>query len=572
MSSELERDGPPTRFMLLGEKLLAFRDSAGRVGVIDHRCPHRCASLFLGRNEQGGLRCIYHGWKFDVSGNCLDMPNVPEDQDFKHKVKAKAYRAVERAGLVWVHMGEGEPPSMPGFEVLDLPPDEINVHMMQRNCNWLQALEGEIDTAHFGFLHGGHVDPKDVPETDPFYFTITNRAPQYHVADAPWGTQYAGYRAAGPGQTYWRFANFLFPCWSQAPNGEFDEPHACPRLGAARRRPHHVRLHLVEEGQVGAGPAAAQVQGRHADRRHRPRRHQDAAQHHGLAGPLAHGQDEGNDWGMDRDAQRRNEIYSGIDGIHLQDQAITESMGPVTDFGHEHLAPSDQMITRTRRRLLLAARALRDNGERPPGADDPGVYRGARSGYFINPDDQRLVAGGLCHDAGHATVHPPADKRQSDLHVALARRRGFRRDIHRHLPVRRAGRAGRDLEGAVDARRPVARHRPGRRGGHAPRGARGRRPAGGADRLFRPRHDGRDQRADPASRREDRPDHHRRLPRPAGDRPPEAARPLRHPGRQAARSWCRATCGWRCPSACATPARSTTPLDEDEDARRRRAP
>ncbi|WP_147157513.1 Rieske 2Fe-2S domain-containing protein, partial [Reyranella soli] len=112
-SSELERDGPPTRFMLLGEKLLAFRDSAGRVGVMDHRCPHRCASLFLGRNEQGGLRCIYHGWKFDVAGNCLDMPNVPEDQDFKHKVKAEAYRVMERAGPGrWVHMGEGAPQAL----------------------------------------------------------------------------------------------------------------------------------------------------------------------------------------------------------------------------------------------------------------------------------------------------------------------------------------------------------------------------------------------------------------------------------------------------------------------------
>src|SRR5689334_6953926 len=222
MSSELVADGPPIRLMLLGEKLIAFRDSQGRVGVMDHRCPHRCASLFLGRNEQGGLRCIYHGWKFDVAGNCLDMPNVTEDQDFKHKVKAKAYHAVERAGLVWVYMGDkAEPPPLPAFEVLDLPPDEITVHMMQRDCNWLQALEGEIDTAHFGFLHGGHVDPKDVLESDPFYYTITNRAPQYHIADAPWGTQYAGYRAAGPGHTYWRFANFLFPCWSQAPNGEF---------------------------------------------------------------------------------------------------------------------------------------------------------------------------------------------------------------------------------------------------------------------------------------------------------------------------------------------------------------
>src|SRR5260370_168133 len=126
-SSELERDGDPLRLMLLGEKLIAFRDSAGRVGVMDQRCPHRCASLFLGRNEQGGLRCIYHGWKYDVLGNCIDMPSVPEQQDFKHKVKAKAYRTVERAGLVWVYMGEGaDAPPLPGFEVLDLPPDDHN--------------------------------------------------------------------------------------------------------------------------------------------------------------------------------------------------------------------------------------------------------------------------------------------------------------------------------------------------------------------------------------------------------------------------------------------------------------
>jgi phthalate 4,5-dioxygenase len=117
-------------------------------------------------------------------------------------------------------------------------------------------------------------------------------------------------------------------------------------------------------------------------------------------------QNEGNDWGMDRDKQRSNEIYSGIDGVHLQDQAITESMGPITDFDHEHLAPSDQMITRTRRRLLMAARALRDKGERPPGADDPGVYRAARSGYFTSPADksswQQVYSTTLA-----AAVHPP---------------------------------------------------------------------------------------------------------------------------------------------------------------------
>ena len=101
-SKELVADGEPRRLVLLGEKLMAFRDSSGRAGVMDHRCPHRCASMFFGRNEEGGVRCAYHGWKFDVDGNCVDMPSVPAGQDFKDKVKAKAYKVAERNGLIWV--------------------------------------------------------------------------------------------------------------------------------------------------------------------------------------------------------------------------------------------------------------------------------------------------------------------------------------------------------------------------------------------------------------------------------------------------------------------------------------
>src|SRR6516162_8403524 len=193
LSSELESDGAPVRLMILGEKLIAFRDSAGRVGVMDHRCPHRCASLFLGRNEEGGLRCLYHGWKYDVSGQCVDMPSVPADQDFKHKVRAKAYRTQERAGVVWIYMGtRAEAPPLPALQILDAPDDEINVGMIQRNCNYLQAIDGELDTAHFGYLHGGHVDPAKLSQDDPTYHTVSIRAPEYHVSNAPWGTQYCG--------------------------------------------------------------------------------------------------------------------------------------------------------------------------------------------------------------------------------------------------------------------------------------------------------------------------------------------------------------------------------------------
>jgi phenylpropionate dioxygenase-like ring-hydroxylating dioxygenase large terminal subunit len=408
-SSELERDGAPVRFMVMGEKLIAFRDSSGRVGVMDHRCPHRGASLFLGRNEEGGMRCLYHGWKFDVTGQCIDMPSVPPEQDFKHKVCAKAYRVVERAGVVWIYMGtRAEAPPLPALQILDAPDDEINVGMIQRDCNYLQAIEGEIDTAHFGYLHGGHVDVNRLDESEPLYHTVTNRAPKYHVHDTPWGTQYGAHRSAGPGRTYWRFANFLFPFWTQAPNGEFDshahgrawvpiDDHHCmyifiwwKRARAANSLPQPAYKDGTPIGGTGRGnklkPNTTDWMGR-----------------------WRMTDNEANDWGLDRAAQRSGAIYSGIDGIHLQDQAITESMGSIVDHTLEHLGPSDQMITRTRRRLLMAARALRDQGTLPPGVEDAGIYHGARSGYFVTDDQrdwQNVYRGRLA-----AAMHPrPAAK------------------------------------------------------------------------------------------------------------------------------------------------------------------
>jgi phenylpropionate dioxygenase-like ring-hydroxylating dioxygenase large terminal subunit len=385
-SAELVRDGAPIRLMLLGEKLIAFRDTEGRVGVMDHRCPHRCASLFLGRNEEGGIRCIYHGWKYDVAGNCIDMASVPPHQDFKHKVKAKAYQAVERAGVVWVYMGsKAEVPPLPAFEILDLPDDEVSVTFIQRDCNYLQAIEGEIDTSHFGFLHAGHLHSDDVAEDDPVFHTITNRAPEYHVADAPWGTQYAAYRSAGGDSTYWRFANFLFPFWSQVPAGEFAS-HVHARAWVPLDDGHTMFCFLRWKRGV-----SSQTQPQPAFKDGRPiggtgRGNKFLPNTTEWLGRFRLAANESNDWGMDRKAQSSNAIYSGIDGVHLQDQAITESMGPVTDHAFEHLAPSDQMITRTRRRLLMAARALRDNNVLPPGVEDAEVFRRGRSGYFVSDD------------------------------------------------------------------------------------------------------------------------------------------------------------------------------------------
>src|SRR5262245_48922164 len=138
LSAELAQpDCAPIRVRVMGEDLVAFRDTHGKVGLIEPHCPHRGANLFFGRNEEGGIRCVYHGWKFDVNGNCVDMPSVPPP-DFKHKLRAKAYPAVETGGVIWVYMGAHAVPELPAFEILDMPADEVRVAFVMRSCNYLQ--------------------------------------------------------------------------------------------------------------------------------------------------------------------------------------------------------------------------------------------------------------------------------------------------------------------------------------------------------------------------------------------------------------------------------------------------
>jgi phenylpropionate dioxygenase-like ring-hydroxylating dioxygenase large terminal subunit len=380
MSSELKADGDPMRLMLLGEKLIAFRDSSGRVGIMDHRCPHRCASLFLGRNEEGGIRCVYHGWKFDAEGNCVDMPSVPSHQDFKDKVKAKAYKTAERNGLVWVYMGNrASAPPLPLIEPSLLPPHDMTVNFVQRSCNWLQALEGDIDTSHFGFLHVGEKKVEDFDPDDMLRYTVLNRAPEYHVSDAPWGTTYAAYRPAEEGGTYWRFANYMFPFWTQTPQGEF-----ATHVGARAWVPmDDITTMFVHLHWASVKPSVRTTRKDGTVLLHVTRAHDYQPNTTDWYGRWRLKNNEATDWGIDREAQRDGRLFTGIGNIHLQDQAVTESMGTITDHAFEHLGPSDRMIARTRRRALQAARALRDTGAPPPGVDDPAVFMQSRSGYFI---------------------------------------------------------------------------------------------------------------------------------------------------------------------------------------------
>ncbi|WP_144146758.1 Rieske 2Fe-2S domain-containing protein [Paraburkholderia sp. BCC1884] len=377
-SSELKADGDPVRLMLLGEKLIAFRNSEGQVGVLDHRCPHRCASLFLGRNEEGGIRCVYHGWKFDVTGRCVDMPSVPAHQDFKEKVHAKAYRTAERNGLIWVYMGDAaEPPPLPVIEA-NLVGD-CEIWCLQRDCNWLQALEGDIDTSHVGFLHVGSLKPDDLADDHPMRPTVLDRSPEYAVANTEWGTMYGGYRPNDDGLRSWRVAHFMFPFWTQTPNNRFAS-RAIARAWVPMDDEHSMLFDItcgVDEGN----PAYSSTR-KTGEPLFAPFEYAPASTD--WFGRWRCVDDRRNDWGIDRELQRNGGQYTGIPNITMQDQAVTESMGPIVGHSYEHLSPTDQMIARTRRRLLLATQALREQGTLPPGVQNADVFFGARAGSFLH--------------------------------------------------------------------------------------------------------------------------------------------------------------------------------------------
>ncbi len=383
LSKELTADGDPVRLKLLGEQLIAFRDTAGKVGIMDHRCPHRCASMFYGRNEKGGIRCVYHGWKFDAEGNCTDMPNVPAAQDFKHKVHAKAYKTHEQNGMVWVFMGDQQNvPPFPLFEVAMIPEEEMEIVCVQRACNYLQALEGDIDTSHFGFLHAGSVDPAVMDATNPTTYAVIDKSPEYIVSDTDWGTMYAAHRDLGDGRIHWRTASFAFPFWTMQPDGPF-EKHITARAWVPLDDEHTMFTFFNWKGNIPALRSDTQgvtLPDLEVEWDYQP----NTTDWLGRWRLKSH---EGNDYNIDRESQRHRS-YTGIRSVHLQDLAITESMGPITDHGFEHLAPSDKMITQTRRRLLNAVKKFQETGEAPPTVETPEVFLKARSGDFFAPKGQ----------------------------------------------------------------------------------------------------------------------------------------------------------------------------------------
>jgi len=384
LSSELpECDGRPLRVRLLCEDLVALRDSDGAVGLLANNCPHRGASLFFGRNEESGLRCVYHGWKFDLSGRCVDMPNEPTESNFRDKIRHTAYPCAERNGIVWAYMGpRADPPGLPELELATVPETHRWIRPAVRECNWVQALEGDIDSAHSSSLHsvlrsddlGGH-------HTDRY----TGDKPRFDVVDTDYGVMIGVRRQPDGDHFHWRISQFVMPIFTMFP----------PTGTGTETIPGHIWIPIDDENTLvwsfAWHPSRPIREDEPFGRTRSGRR--DGRVFEGpeeylpaTTEPAGHWRFKANKstaFLLDYDAQKTVR-FSGVPTVTLQDAAMTTGMGLTANRANEHLGSTDAGIIRARRALLHAAVALRDGGITPAGVDHPEIFR-VRSASGILP-------------------------------------------------------------------------------------------------------------------------------------------------------------------------------------------
>lgn len=371
-----QNDCAPVRVQLLSERLLAFRDSQGRYGLVDEFCAHRGVSLWFGRNEESGIRCPYHGWKYDVTGQCVDVPSEPAENGFCNRIKLKSYPLIEQGGVLWTYMGPKEKqPPLPEWEFSLVPDTQRYISKRLQECNWLQAMEGGIDSSHVSWLHRANLN------SDPLFkgakgnqYNLADAKPVFEVVPSDGGLLIGARRKAEEGNYYWRITPWVMPCFTMVPprgdhpiHGHFWIPIDDENCWAWSFDYHPVRALTSTEltaMRAGKGIHVATIPGTYI--------------------PLAN---KSNDYLMDRTAQKQGRTFSGIDGIGMQDASLQESMGPIADRTKENLTSTDNGIVMARMRLMKAARALVDKGEVPPGVD-PAHHRVRSAALILAPDQQ----------------------------------------------------------------------------------------------------------------------------------------------------------------------------------------
>jgi phthalate 4,5-dioxygenase oxygenase subunit len=361
-SADVVAGGAPKRVRLAGQEFVLFRDSAGRVGLLDELCPHRGASLTLARNEDCGLRCIYHGWKIGVDGSVLETPSEPEDSTFKDRVRAGAYPTYDAGGLVWVYLGPPalEPARM-NFDFTALPEDQRMVVQVQLACNFMQPIEGVIDSAHSNFLHADTFKPTATVNVSELRQDLkverpsNDTRPRLDIQNTDYGFRYAALRkpiVAPETQQYIRVTEFIAPFYGMFPaNNGYGNTQAFVPIDDTHTMLYFVKYHYdrpidAEERKLHYEWSKA-VPGVDLDDEYRSKRTRE------------------NGWLQDRAGMERGTTFSGITGVQIEDLVVQESMGAIYDRTLEHLGASDIAVIRMRRLMLDAARRLADEGEAP---------------------------------------------------------------------------------------------------------------------------------------------------------------------------------------------------------------
>lgn len=368
-------DCDPVRVELLSEKLIAFRDTDGRLGLIDEFCAHRGPSLWFGRNEEGGLRCPYHGWKYDVNGQCTEVPSQPAASGFCERIKLKAYPLIERGGVLWTYMGPADQrPELPEFEFAMVGDHQRFISKRLQECNYLQAMEGGIDSSHSAWLHRGELarDPMFRNAKKSKEISMTDFQVHFDVAESDGGLWIGSRRRADAENFYWRVTQWVMPCFTAVPphgedasiHGHFWVPINDENCWAWTFNYHPQRDltdQEVEWMKNGAGAHVKLIPGTYL--------------------PVANKQ---NNYLMDRASQRAGITFSGVDGIAIQDSSLQESMGPVQDRTRENLCPADRGIVMARQRLIRAAQDVQA-GRSPPGTN-PETHRVRPASVILGPD------------------------------------------------------------------------------------------------------------------------------------------------------------------------------------------
>lgn len=349
-------DAPPLRVRLLGEDYVAFRDSEGQVGLLDELCMHRGASLALGRVEEGGLRCLYHGWKFSVSGAVMETPNHA-DPKYRERMKAPAYPVREAGGLVWAYVGPKEQqPEFSQYAFMEAAPEHRVALRVNVNCNYLQLVEGGEDSSHVGVLHTnmarpGWIDDSFVPNPDvvnPAALVSNDLEPALKIEETAFGFQYVALRkTAQAGVKNARVVPFIVPYGRIIPAPAF--------LFTVFEVPEddtHTATYIVVHGSAPVSEDKIIELLGLDDTRYYDRK------------SCVYTSTWADNFGQDR--ERMKESWTGLRGVEVEDATIALSQGPLYDRSKEHLVPADQAVVRVRRALLNAIKVAAESGL-PPG-------------------------------------------------------------------------------------------------------------------------------------------------------------------------------------------------------------